>query len=90
MMGLNNNNNNNDLYIFMNTTDIGFRDGVETDRREKAYGFIRDLGLTDVVKFDGGGSAQLWLNNGYYKQKMKRPMPNIFLIRMLTGEGRTK
>ena len=85
MFGINRN-NNQELFIFMNTTNFGFRDGVPEDRREEVYSFIEKLGLTDVAKGDGGGSSQWWLNNGFSLQYEERPLGNMILIRK--GQGK--
>ncbi|MFW6029463.1 MAG: phosphodiester glycosidase family protein [Halanaerobiales bacterium] len=44
------------------------------------FKFINEMGLTDVVKLDGGGSTQMYANSGYYFQYKKRAIPNMILI----------
>ena len=81
MFGINRN-NNQELHIFMNTTNIGFT----TSPDEKFQNIIKELGLTDVAKGDGGGSSQWWLNNGFSLQYEERPLGNMILIRK--GQGK--
>jgi len=81
MFGINRN-NRQELYIFSNKVDIGFKKGPD----KRLQNIIKELGLTDVAKGDGGGSTQWWLCNDFSLQYENRPLGNMILIRK--GQGK--